>query len=122
MIDHFQRDLAAHVHADQVLSVHSQGGYRRDDDPTLMGIERTTSLVRVGPYKWIRHPIYSSGVIGVWGVFFKDPSWPGVLLGMAATGFWVITAKIEETECIRFFGPAYRTYMEDTKMFIPFLF
>jgi protein-S-isoprenylcysteine O-methyltransferase Ste14 len=54
-------------------------------------------------------------------VFFKDPSWPGGILALGATVFLVITAKVEEAECIRFFGPAYQTYMEQTKMFIPFL-
>jgi len=91
------------------------------NDRTLIGIERTTELVTVGAYRYIRHPLYSSGLIGTWGVFFKNPSWVGFCLAVITTLFWTITARIEEVENIRFFGPAYQMYMKKTKMFIPFL-
>jgi protein-S-isoprenylcysteine O-methyltransferase Ste14 len=95
---------------------------RRKEDVPLIGIEKTTSLVTVGAYKYIRHPLYSSGFFGAWGVFFKDPSLLGGILALAATIFLLITAKVEEAECTRFFGPAYQAYMKGTKMFVPFLF
>jgi protein-S-isoprenylcysteine O-methyltransferase Ste14 len=76
----------------------------------------------VGAYKYIRHPLYSSLLFLAWGVFFKDPSWLGGILALAATIFLVVTAKVEEAEDIRFFGPAYQIYRKQTKMFIPFLF
>ncbi len=93
----------------------------RHDDPALMGIERTTTLVETGVFKYIRHPIYTSGLSGAWGVFLKDPTWLGGTLTLAASVFLVTTAKIEEAECIRYFGPAYQRYIDHTKMFIPFL-
>ncbi len=43
-------------------------------DPLLMGVEKTTELVTVGAYRYIRHPLYSSILLGTWGVFFKQPS------------------------------------------------
>jgi len=92
------------------------------DDPSLIGIEKTSELVTVGAYRYIRHPIYSSGLIGTWGVFFKHPSWVGFCLAVITTFAWTMTAKIEEAENIGFFGTAYQNYMKQTKMFIPFLF
>ena len=92
------------------------------DDPSLIGIEKTTALVTVGAYRYIRHPIYSAGLFGAWGVFFKQPSWVGVSLAMITTFFLTMTAKREEAENIRFFGAAYQSYMKQTKMFIPFFF
>jgi protein-S-isoprenylcysteine O-methyltransferase Ste14 len=92
------------------------------DDRELIGIEKTTSLVKIGAYRYIRHPIYASGFYGAYGVFFKNPSWPGIALALSATVFFVLTAKVEEKECIRFFGADYQAYMRETKMFIPFLF
>jgi len=86
------------------------------------GIEDTTTLVMVGAYKYIRHPLYSSLLFFAWGVFFKSPSWLGGVLAIAASAFLVATAKVEELENIRNFGANYRTYMNRTKMFIPFLF
>ena len=94
---------------------------QRDDAP-LVGFERTTTLVTVGAYRYVRHPLYSSLLFLAWGVFFKAPSWIGGLLASAATLFLVATARIEEAEDIRFFGPAYEAYMQQTKMFIPYLF
>jgi protein-S-isoprenylcysteine O-methyltransferase Ste14 len=45
-----------------------------------------------------------------------------VLLALAATVFLVATARTDEAECIRFFGPSYQAYMKQTKMFLPFVF
>lgn len=91
-------------------------------EATLIGIEKTTTLVTVGAYRFIRHPIYSSLLYGAWGIFFKAPSWTGGLLALAATLFLLATAKVEESENIRYFGPAYAEYMKRTKMFVPFVF
>jgi len=92
------------------------------DDPSLIGIEKTTELVTVGAYRYIRHPLYSSLLFLAWGVFFKQPSWIGVSLAVTATFFLTMTAKMEEAENIRFFGAEYQSYMKQTKMFIPFFF
>jgi protein-S-isoprenylcysteine O-methyltransferase Ste14 len=92
------------------------------DDSALVGIEKTTELVTEGAYRYIRHPIYSSAVYGIWGVFFKRPSWLGLLLAVITVFFLTITAKTEEAENIRYFGVAYQNYMKRTKMFVPFLF
>ncbi len=92
------------------------------EDPSLIGIEKTTELVTVGAYRYIRHPLYSSLLFLAWGVFFKHPSWVGVSLAVITSFFLTMTAKIEEAENICFFGPAYESYMKQTKMFIPFLF
>lgn len=94
---------------------------RRHDAP-LIWIETTTRLVTTGAFKYIRHPLYSSLLLLAWGVFFKHPSWVagGVVVG--ATAFLLATAKAEEVENVRYFGAAYRAYMQRTRMFIPFVF
>jgi len=92
------------------------------DDPLLKSIERTSVLVTDGAYRYIRHPIYSAGLFGTWGIFFKQPSLASVSLSVIATVFLIITAKMEEAENIIFFGGAYQRYMERTKMLIPLLF
>jgi protein-S-isoprenylcysteine O-methyltransferase Ste14 len=94
----------------------------REAEPQLLAFEKTTTLVTTGIYQYIRHPLYSSLLFLAWGVFFKIPTWLGVLLSLAATLFLVATAKADEAECIRFFGPSYQAYMKQTKMFVPFLF
>jgi len=86
------------------------------------GIESTTTLVMVGAYKYIRHPLYSSLLFLAWGAFFKSPSWLGGILALVASVFLVATAKVEESENIRNFGADYGVDMKTTKMFIPLLF
>jgi len=93
----------------------------RNDAP-MLGFEKTTALVTTGIYKYIRHPLYSSLLLLAWGVFFKAPSMPGILLALAATLCLAATAKAEEAENIHYFGAAYQTYIKRTKMFFPFLF
>jgi len=110
------------VHAVHLLRTIGKPTVQRNDDETTIGFEKTTTLVVVGAYKYIRHPMYSSLLFLTWGVFFKDLSWLSALLTLAATGFLVATANVEETEDIRFFGPSYQGYIKQTKRFIPFLF
>lgn len=95
---------------------------RRPHDVPLFRIEKTTRLVTNGAFKYIRHPLYSSLLLLAWGVFFKQPSWVAGGAVLAATAFLLATAKAEEAENLAYFGAAYRTYMQRTKMFIPFLF
>jgi protein-S-isoprenylcysteine O-methyltransferase Ste14 len=92
------------------------------DDPSLIGIEKTTELVTVGACRYIRHPIYSAGLFLVWGACCKHLSLVTVSVAAIATVFLTATARKEETENVRFFGGAYQSYMTKTKMFIPFLF
>jgi protein-S-isoprenylcysteine O-methyltransferase Ste14 len=91
-------------------------------DQHLIGVEKTTNLITVGVYRYIRHPIYASLLLLAWGVFFKEISPLGAGLALVATVVLVLTAKIEEAENVRFFGAAYKDYMRRTRMFIPFLF
>jgi protein-S-isoprenylcysteine O-methyltransferase Ste14 len=91
-------------------------------DSALIGFEKTTTLVKRGAYRLIRHPMYASLFYLAWGVFFKSPGWLGGLLGALATGLLVVTARIEEGENLRYFGEVYRDYMKETKRFIPFVF
>jgi len=88
---------------------------------TLVSIEKTTTLVTSGVYNYIRHPFYSSLLFLAWGIFLKHISWIGALLAIAVTIFLLLTAKKEEVENIEFFGEEYQAYMQDTKMFIPYI-
>ena len=90
-------------------------------DPTLLGFERTRNLVTEGLYGRIRHPLYASVILLAWGVYMKAPSFPAALLAAIATMFMVLTARVEERECLDHFRDAYRDYMTRTRMFLPWL-
>jgi protein-S-isoprenylcysteine O-methyltransferase Ste14 len=83
--------------------------------------ENTSKLVKVGLYKYIRHPMYGSLLVLTWGVMFKHPTWLTLGLAFACTGFLTATAKVEEKENVGAFGEEYAQYMKETKMFIPWV-
>jgi len=95
--------------------------YRMGGD-YLLGFEKTTQLVTTGVYRWIRHPLYSSLLFLIWGVFFKNPTFSGIVLAGCSIFCLILTAKADEAECIQFFGLEYKEYMKQTKMFIPYIF
>ena len=95
---------------------------RRIEETANLGFENTTTLVIVGTYKYIRHPLYSSLLLLGWGVFFKNLSLLSSILVLVTSAFLIATAKVEETENLEKFGSDYAVYMKTTKMFIPFLF
>jgi len=107
-----------------IHSLRSQGkpDAQRQTEPQLLAFEKTSRLVTTGIYRYIRHPLYSSLLLLTWGVFFKAPGVPGGVLALAATVCLVATARADEAECLGFFGPAYYTYMQKTKRFVPFVF
>jgi protein-S-isoprenylcysteine O-methyltransferase Ste14 len=109
------------IHGVQLLRTVGKPDSQRKD-PALLGMEKTTELVTVGAYRYIRHPLYSSLLFLAWGAFFKHPAWIGLSLASLATLLLSVTAKIEEAENMRYFGEAYEIYMRQTKMFVPFLF
>ena len=104
-----------------VLVVHGFWLLRVVGKPTD-SIEQTTKLVAVGAYRYIRHPLYSSLLWLTWGAFLKHPSPLGGILGLMASVFLFVTARVEEAENLHKFDSAYAEYMKRTRMFIPFLF
>jgi protein-S-isoprenylcysteine O-methyltransferase Ste14 len=72
----------------------------RTSDVPMAGVEKTTAWVSKGIYKYLRHPIYASGIFGAWGVFFKHTSWLTLILALGSSAFWWVAARTEEDECI----------------------
>jgi protein-S-isoprenylcysteine O-methyltransferase Ste14 len=85
--------------------------------------ENTTTLVKVGAYRLIRHPLYASLLALAWCAWLKNPLGAGSLaLTAGASGFLLATAIAEEKENLQRFGAAYAEYMKSTRRFIPFIF
>lgn len=81
---------------------------------------RTEPLVVAGPYRLVRHPLYS-GVDGLTlGIaVLVDHSW--AYLGALALGLWfaLVLAPFEERELRALFGPAYSEYSRTVRRFLP---
>jgi protein-S-isoprenylcysteine O-methyltransferase Ste14 len=84
--------------------------------------ENTSVLVKTGLYRYIRHPLYLSLFLLGTGIVLKYPDILQVILGVINLAAVWLTAKIEEKEMTAKFGSAYKEYMLETRMFIPFIF
>jgi protein-S-isoprenylcysteine O-methyltransferase Ste14 len=87
-----------------------------------VAFEQTSRLVTNGPYRYIRHPLYASLILLVWGMAMKSGSFASIFLSLLATGLLYLTALTEEGENLDRFGEAYETYMTSTRMFVPGVF
>ncbi len=104
------------------LRTRGQPTQQRVSDPALLGFEKTTQLVTSGIYKYIRHPLYCFLLLLAWGIFFKRPDVTTFTLSVVSNIFLFFTAKMDEAECLGFFGDEYQEYMQYSKMFIPYIF
>lgn len=83
--------------------------------------ENSTKLVTTGLYKYVRHPMYASLLFLGWGMFLKSINLYTILLIVIITIALFITCKVEEKEMIKRFGEEYKSYMNKTKMWIPYI-
>ncbi|MDE2001085.1 MAG: isoprenylcysteine carboxylmethyltransferase family protein [Patescibacteria group bacterium] len=78
-------------------------------------------LVTSGPYRYVRHPIYSGVLLAMLGTAIASQLlWLAVFLMFA--GFFTYSARMEERTMTEQFGDAYRTYKAQTRMLVPFIF
>jgi protein-S-isoprenylcysteine O-methyltransferase Ste14 len=86
--------------------------------PTQATREGAT-LVTHGPYRWVRHPLYTVGTMAYLGVGLVTALWP-VSVGMLAfISFLVLRTPKEEARLIETFGEVYRQYMARTGRYVP---
>lgn len=77
-------------------------------------------LVTSGPYRFVRHPIYSGLLVGVLGTILVT-NLIGLFILPVLAGFFFYSARVEERNLITAFPTAYPAYQARTKRLIPFL-
>jgi protein-S-isoprenylcysteine O-methyltransferase Ste14 len=76
-------------------------------------------LVTSGPYRWVRHPLYTVGSSMFISFGIVADNWFIAALGVLAfTGMAIRTPK-EEAHLIEKFGDEYREYMKRTGRYLP---
>jgi len=80
-------------------------------------LKQDHELVVVGPYRWVRHPIYTGILLGLFGTALVIGEWRGPL-ALVAAAFW-FKLRHEEAWMRERFGAAYVDYMRHTKALIP---
>lgn len=78
-------------------------------------------LVRLGPYRWIRHPMYAALLLGTLALVLSEPTalrwglWLVLLIDL------VVKLRYEEQLLLKHFAN-YRAYMAASKRLIPYLY
>lgn len=87
--------------------------------PTLRIAEERV-VVRAGPYRWIRHPLYAFWLPVMLGWGFAACNWFIVVSGSILI-FVLVVIRVpqEETMMLKGFGESYREYMTHTGRFLP---
>jgi protein-S-isoprenylcysteine O-methyltransferase Ste14 len=85
-------------------------------------VKENHTLVRRGPYRIVRHPIYSGILLGMLGSALQRGemcSFVGVII--CGLSFWLKT-RAEEQFMVQRFGEEYRQYRHKVKALAPFIF
>jgi protein-S-isoprenylcysteine O-methyltransferase Ste14 len=77
-------------------------------------------LVRTGPYRYVRHPIYSGWLLGIVGMVVAVNVYWLVLLVLVGA-FLTYSAMREERDMVQTFPDTYPDYKRSTKMLVPFV-
>jgi protein-S-isoprenylcysteine O-methyltransferase Ste14 len=77
------------------------------------------SLVTSGPYRWVRHPFYTSFTLDLLGISLLMENWFILVCGAAALVMIVIRTRTEEENLIAGFGDEYRAYIRRVGRFVP---
>lgn len=76
-------------------------------------------LVTHGPYRWVRHPLYTVGTAFVLSFALMADSW--FIAAMAILAFALLALRVpnEEAHLVAEFGDEYRDYVKKTGRFLP---
>ena len=77
-------------------------------------------LVTSGPYRFVRHPIYSGLLAGLLGTALAT-NLIGLIIVAILGAYFYYSASVEEKNLIATFPMAYPAYRSGTKMLIPFV-
>jgi protein-S-isoprenylcysteine O-methyltransferase Ste14 len=77
-------------------------------------------LVMRGPYRWVRHPLYTTGLTLFLALGLVAGNWFVLLTSMLAYALlrWVVIPR-EEAALVSRFGSQYRSYVQQTGRLVP---
>lgn len=77
------------------------------------------TLVTTGPYRWIRHPMYTSALLLMTSITLMSLSWFIGLTGLSVVSVLMLRSRDEDARLLEQFGEAYAAYRRRTPAFIP---
>lgn len=90
---------------------------------THIAVQQQHSLIKTGPYRWLRHPAYSGLLLALAaaGLAMGDS---GAILALMLLPFaaFSVRIKLEETMLKQAFGEGYTAYCQQTWRMIPWIY
>ena len=83
-------------------------------------MKEDAKLITSGFYSYVRHPMYTSVIIMMFGILLSTPSLIEIILFLLLIGVLLLKAKKEESIWLKE-SEAYAQYKKGTKFFIPFV-
>ena len=77
------------------------------------------TLVTTGPYRWVRHPFYTSAALLTFASSLTAANWFFLVMGCGMFLLLAIRTWKEEENLIARFGDDYMKYMQRTGRFVP---
>ena len=82
---------------------------------------RNATFVTHGPYKYVRHPMYSGLLVGGLSLALVLGSWLLALVTITTFTLLAIRTRTEERYLIERFGDVYRVYIKKVGRFLPYI-
>jgi protein-S-isoprenylcysteine O-methyltransferase Ste14 len=91
-------------------------GFRQVREPRQ---RKPSQLMKDGLYHYVRHPLYSAGLVFIWMLPFMTVR--VLIINLALTIYVIAGAYVEERKLRLKYGLEYKDYAAVTPMFIPFI-
>ena len=101
-----------------VLAVIARGWLGGNWSSTVT-LKQDHELIRSGPYRFVRHPIYSGLLIALLGTAIAIGEWRGLLALALMTAAFLRKIAVEERFLTEQFGEAYGRYREQVPALLP---
>lgn len=82
-------------------------------------VKKNHELIRCGPYRFVRHPIYAGTLLAFLGTGLAFGHIQGVLAFFVALVTWKRKSRTEEQFMVEQFGVQYEQYRREVKSLIP---
>jgi protein-S-isoprenylcysteine O-methyltransferase len=88
----------------------------------MVGTHAEQRLVERGPYRWVRHPSYTGGLLTVLGILLCCTNLLSLLTLLLPIAGYAYRMRVEEEALLESHGDAYRAYMHRTRRLLPFIY
>lgn len=85
-------------------------------------IQAEHKIVIRGPYRWIRHPSYTGGILIFIGIAIAINDWVAFIINLLfPLAAYIYRIRVEEKALLDHFGDAYAEYKSKTWSLVPFI-